>query len=140
MRNIALFSVLTFAVSIASAQQTPEDIIRSFFDALSNSNYAQAVKSMPLSNQLKTDSVFADRTIENLRNAEDEKGEYCGYELIKKEEVSPSFITYNYFIKYQDAPQKIQFVFYKPEDSWQLNKLNLAATAARRNPRQRFRM
>jgi hypothetical protein len=69
-------------------------------------------------------------------------GEYCGYELIEKEEVSPSYVVLTYFIKYYNAPQKIQFTFYKPKDSWQVIQINLNlqhTPAAVGNRKQGFR-
>jgi hypothetical protein len=129
IKNIVFFLVLGFITSFAVAQTTPEEYINKFFTEISKANYSKALDLMPISKKLESDTSFVDKSLKKLEAGPSESGKYCGYELISKEELSPSFITFDYFIKYQDVPQRIQFVFYKPLDSWQLNRINFSGPA-----------
>ncbi len=43
---------------------------------------------------------------------------YCGYELIIKKSVTPSYCYYSYLVKYPTHPIRFNFIFYKPEGKW----------------------
>lgn len=141
MRNIVILSMLSFTMAFASAQSTPEEYIKVFFGEVATGNYAKAMKAMPVNQKLESDTSFTATIVSKLEQGEETFGKYCGYELISTEEVSPSFITFIYFIKYEEAPQRIQFIFYKPKDTWQLNRIAIVGGAnnQRQNPRQRIR-
>ena len=140
MKKHILFAVLFSAFMAVSAQKSPEEYIDIFFQKVGESEYTAAIKLMPVSERMENDTSVVGRLLDQLGQSTESYGEYCGYELISKEEVSPSFITFTYFIKYEDAPQRIQFVFYMPKEAWQVNRINLVGSSARRNARNRFRM
>jgi hypothetical protein len=126
MRTTAFFIILLTGFSFLAAQNAPEDYVNSFFTLIGQQKYAEAVEKLPANKLLKEDTSFNSKLIAKLRVASQKTGEYCGYELIQKEEVSPSFMLLTYYIKYLYTPQKIQFTFYKPKDSWQLMQVNLS--------------
>lgn len=88
--------------------------------------YSQAVDYLVSSNpNLKNDSTIITRLAKNLEVAHMRNGVYCGYELIEKDQVSASYTTYVYFIKYINNPVRIQIDFYKPKERWQVNNVQL---------------
>ena len=111
MRNIALFLTLLLGTGILFAQETPEEYIKSFFDLVGQKKYSEAIEIMPGNKRLENDTSYLSKLENRLEMAGNRAGEYCGYELISKEELTPSYVTYNYFIKYLNVPQKTQFIF-----------------------------
>jgi hypothetical protein len=137
MRNIAIVSVLLLAANLSIAQNEPEDYVKSFFDLVAQGKITEAIASMPANEKFENDTSYMAKLQTKLIELAKTSGEYCGYELIEKEEVSASYVIYSYFIKYLNAPQRIQFIFYKPKESWQINHIGLTnqprPTQARRN-------
>jgi hypothetical protein len=125
MRTIVLFLSLLLNAGVLLAQQTPEEYIKTFFGLVGEKKYTEAIEKMPVNKRLENDTSYLSKVEIKLATAGNRAGEYCGYELIEKEELTPSYITYNYFIKYYNAPQKVQFVFYKPKNEWMLIQINL---------------
>ncbi|MBN1950918.1 MAG: hypothetical protein JW801_06915 [Bacteroidales bacterium] len=146
MKKITLFIILGFLMTLASAQTTPEEYTKLFFDKIEKSDFEGAFQALPMGDLIADDSSSTTNLVKKLEDNAKQMGKYCGFELISTEETSPSFISYTYFIKYKNAPQRIVFVFYKPEDTWQVNRVNIAGgTNARSNrsnanPQSRFRM
>lgn len=48
-------------------------------------------------------------------------GQAVGIQLVKEEEVAGVGLRYTYIIRYEKAPIRWQFIFYKPKDRWLLN-------------------
>ena len=126
MRNIAIISVLFILTGLSYAQNEPEDYIASFFDLAGQGKIKEAIDMMPANNKFENDTSYTSKLLARLGVLEKNSGDYCGYELIEKEEVTESYIIYTYFMKFMNVPQKIQFVFYKPKDAWQVNHISLA--------------
>lgn len=142
MKKISLLALLSLFVAIVSAQTEPEEYVKVFMSEVGKSHFRSAMELMPLSDKLKEDTASVSSLLATLGKNADELGKYYGFELISKEEISPSLINYSYFIKYQDSPQRILFVFYKPGEKWQLNRISLTGSATQRqtaNRQQRLR-
>lgn len=137
MKIIALLSVLLMATNFTYTQIEPETHIKNFFEQVSKGNLREAIEVLPTNQKFESDTSYATRLLTRLEIAQKNSGEYCGYELIEKNEVSPSFITYTYFIKYSNAPQRIQFTFYKPKEIWQVINISLNAQQGRQMPNRR---
>jgi len=129
MRNITLISVLLLVVNSSFAQNEPEDYVATFFNLVGQGKISEAIEKMPTNDKFDTDTSYTLKLLNKLELLSKNSGEYCGYELIEKEEVSESYIVYTYFIKFMNAPQQIQFIFYKPKDTWQINHIALSAQA-----------
>ena len=142
MKKISFLALLSIFVALVSAQTEPEEYVKVFLSEVGKANFKSAIELMPLSDKMKEDTASMKNLLANLGKNADELGKYYGYELISKEEISPSLIHYTYFIKYQDSPQRILFVFYKPGEKWQLNRISLTGSTPQRqaaNRQQRFR-
>ncbi len=125
MRTTAFFIILFLSFGFVVAQNVPEDYTKAFFELVGQKKYSEAINKLPANKILKDDTTYNTKLLAKLNSIGLKGGEYCGYELVEKEEISPSYVNLTYFIKYLYSPQKIQFTFYKPKDSWQLIQLNL---------------
>jgi hypothetical protein len=141
MKTTAFLFVLFISTGCVVAQNTPEDHIKNFFDLVGQNKYSLAIEELPASKLLKEDTAFNSKLETKLNMLGLKSGEYCGYELIEKEEVSASYMVLSYYIKYLYFPQKIQFTFYKPRESWQLTQvaLNIQNRPAANTKKQGFR-
>jgi hypothetical protein len=125
-----LFLLMIFFTQFSFGQETPESIAESFFNYVQEGMYSKAVDYLVSSNpNLKNDSTIITRLAKNLEVAYTRNGAYCGYELIEKDQVSASYSSYVYFIKYLNNPVRIQIDFYKPREKWQVNNVQLIRQA-----------
>lgn len=144
MRKIPiLILVLSLGIIICGySQSSPEIIADTFFSLIEKGNNLEAIKSLPKSSKIESDTSFHAKTVSKLNANEASYGKYCGYELIEKNEISESLITAEYLVKYLDAPRRVQFVFYKPLDKWQVNQIIInfreRTTSARNRPVRRL--
>lgn len=131
MKNILLTTFICLLVNSVSAQNDPESIIKNFFDLAGAGKYEQALETMPSTQKFENDSSSSTRLLSRLKILGDNAGEYCGYEIIEKEEISPSYINYTCLMKFLNAPHQIQFTFYKPKDTWKVLNVNFTSQARR---------
>ena len=127
MRKIAML-ILTISLSSiigCYSQSSPLTIVENFFSHLESGNNTGAVKSLPVSSNIENDTSFYTRISSTLHENEISCGKFCGYELIEQNEISESYIISEYLIKYLNAPRRVQFIFYKPVDKWQVNQINI---------------
>lgn len=121
-----IFALLTFVsiFSFSLSAQSPEDLINSFFKTYQEKNINVAVKNLLSTNKfLSSDTIIASNWEKRFIKFTQNKGEYCGFELIEKEETSISFNTLSYLLKFEKAPVRIVFIMYKPKDKWQVNAM-----------------
>ena len=113
--------VIILSTNILKAQSTTEEITTEFF------------KTYEKSPQKAVDYVFGtnkwmiDRNKDGIENVKSQLtnflglvGEYYGYEKITEKSVGKSFKLVSYMIKYDRQPMRFTFVFYKPNDKWQV--------------------
>jgi len=131
MKNILLTSFICLLVNSVSAQNDPDAIVKTFFDLAGAGKYQQAIEAMPSTHKCESDTSYSTKLLSRLEMIGENAGEYCGYELVEKEEVSPSYITCTYFMKFMNAPHQIVFTFYKPKDTWQVININITGQARR---------
>ena len=138
MRNTLLVFVLLIVSNIILAQNEPEDYLATFFDLVGKGKITEAIEKMPANEKFDSDTSYTAKLLTKMEQLTQNSGEYCGYEIIEKDEVTASYIVYTCFIKYMNVPLQIQFVFYKPKDAWQINHIALSGqarpTAAGRKP------
>ena len=123
MKNGVLLLILVIASFNSRAQvssDTPEGIIENFFKVYEKDGekaavaniYAYGDSSMQQSMKYVTDTLA--HTSNNLG------GKCLGSELITKKCMSGSLCYYSYLVKYRLAPLRFTFVFYKPQDKWEV--------------------
>jgi hypothetical protein len=131
-----------FSLTYCYSQNSPEIIAKNFFTHLQAGNNDKAIESLPLGSNLESDTTLSVKLLAKLQENTTSFGEFCGYELIEQNEITESYIISEYLIKYLDAPRRIQFVFYKPKDQWQVNQVNInfreRQTSAQNRPARRL--
>lgn len=139
MRKIPIL-ILVMSISFflgSYSQNSPEIVVENFFSYLEAGNNSEAIKTLPVCSNIENDTSFYNNILLKLDENEALFGKYCGYELIEKNEISESFITAEYLIKYLEAPRRVQFVFYKPLDNWQVNQITINFRERMNNARNR---
>lgn len=117
---IALFAILPFSKLIA--QESPEDIIDTFFENYENKGAEYSVEELYKTNPWTTrieDAVHNVKT-QLARFNDDLVGEYYGYEKLVKKQLGESYVLYAYFLKFDRQFLRLTFQFYKPNDKWML--------------------
>jgi hypothetical protein len=116
-----LFIVFAASILCAKGQESPESISSVFFQKLEQSGSVDAVDYIYSTNPyIMDDTARINKTRNEFKSLEKTRGNYCGYELISKEETSASFITYSYLVKYEKAPLIVDIFYYKPKQLWQV--------------------
>tara|TARA_R110002049_G_C8859615_1_gene538081 strand:+ start:79 stop:537 length:459 start_codon:yes stop_codon:yes gene_type:complete len=121
IKLLTFLIVIILSTNILKAQSTTEEITTEFF------------KTYEKSPQKAVDYVFGtnkwmiDRNKDGIENVKSQLtnflglvGEYYGYEKITEKSVGKSFKLVSYMIKYDRQPMRFTFVFYKPNDKWQV--------------------
>ena len=120
-KTLILILFLAAFVTNVYAQNSTEEITDRFF------------KTYEKSPQKAVDDVFGtnkwmmERNKDGIENIKTQLtsflglvGEYYGYEKITEKSVGESFKLVSYMIKYDRQPMRFTFVFYKPNDKWQV--------------------
>ena len=121
IKLLTFLIVIILSTNILKAQSTTEEITTQFF------------KTYEKSPQKAVDYVFGtnkwmiDRNKDGIENVKSQLtnflglvGEYYGFEKITEKSVGKSFKLVSYMIKYDRQPMRFTFVFYRPNDKWQV--------------------
>ena len=121
IKLLTFIIVIILSTNILKAQSTTEEITTEFF------------KTYEKSPQKAVDYVFGtnkwmiDRNKDGIENVKSQLtnflglvGEYYGFEKITEKSVGKSFKLVSYMIKYDRQPMRFTFVFYRPNDKWQV--------------------
>ncbi len=130
MKHAFLFLVLSVFFIVCRAQvteKTPENILENFFKiyekegprAAVDNIYSFGDESMQQSREYVRDTL--------ANTAVPLGGKLLGSELILKKEISPSLLAYTYLVKFNYAPLRLTFIFYKPKDKWMVQHFSFDA-------------
>ena len=104
----------------AFTQESPEEIIITFFEKYKDSNSTTALDYLygknKWVNKVSDDILNIKKQVASL--TEDYVGKYYGYEEILEKKLSDSFILKSYLVKYERQPLRFTFQFYKPDKEW----------------------
>jgi hypothetical protein len=118
-----LFLFLMASVLSLSGQDTPEKIITDFFETYSENKPDKAIDDLyiysPWLNS-EDDAVIKLKT--QFRDLKQLVGAYNGFELLTKKSLGDCFELYVYLVKFDRQPFRFTFEFYKPKDSWIINR------------------
>jgi len=115
---IASFVLFTFG---AYAQQDYENIVDQFFTLYSKEAPEKAVDFLFTTNPyMDINSEQAKKIKVQLGTVTALIGDFFGYELMRKEQLAPSLVSLTYLVKHKRQPLYYTFVFYKPNDKWQI--------------------
>ena len=118
---ITLLIIIAGLSNIVHAQSTINEITVKFFTLYETSpkdavNYA-----------FGTNKWILDRKKDDIANVNTQLtsiigliGDYYGYEKIAEKSVGYSYVLISYLVRYDRQPLRFSFVFYKPNDKWQV--------------------
>lgn len=113
--------MLTLTTILAVAQDTPEQMIKKFFEDYQTTEpdiaFDNLYKNMPWADQIKDNLNQVKMQFTDLQSL---VGNYFGYELLTKKELANRFAIYNYLVLFDRQPIRFTFEFYKPKDKWHL--------------------
>ena len=108
-------------LSSATAQDSIEEITHEFFRLYPTS------PTKAVDYAFKTNSWILERNkdgIENVKNqlvnAIELVGTFYGHEKITEKSIGHSYKLVSYMVKYDRQPIRFTFVFYKPQEKWQV--------------------
>jgi len=123
------YLIITVTLLVASSilAEEPQVLIEAFFEDLAEKRYEKAVDSltsiMPESPKKAKVNLQLKSNFKSLPNA---VGRYYGSELVSEKKVGESFVALAYLALYEKEAMRLEFVFYKPDDSWRLSTLKMA--------------
>ena len=123
MKNSLLFLIFIVVSFTSKAQinaETPEGIIENFFKVYDKEGAKAAVVNIYSygDSSMQQSMAYVRDTLAHTANYIG--GKYLGHELILKKSMSPSLCLYSYLVKFRLAPLRFTFVFYKPQDKWEV--------------------
>jgi len=123
MKHGLLLLLLVIASVTGKAQtnnETPEGIIENFFRIYDKEGVKAAVENIYSygDSSMQQSLKYVQDTL--AHTASNMGGKYLGHDLIVKKNASASLVMYCYLVKYRLAPLRLTFLFYKPQDKWEI--------------------
>ena len=119
--RMTLFVLSIFSTPVTKAQTSTEALINQFFKIYEKSPQ-EAVSYI-----FSTNKWILERNKDGIENVKTQLtsflglvGNYYGYEKITEKRLGDTYKLVSYMIKYDRQPVRFTFIFYKPEDKWQL--------------------
>ncbi|GLB47811.1 hypothetical protein [Neptunitalea lumnitzerae] len=120
MKKILLILCLLSTAYISTAQTSPEELTKVFFEKYKKSP-SEALDYLFGTNPYMTKNKDAVTNLkEQLQQSIPLFGKYVGYEKLKEKNIGTFFKTYTYAAKYQRQPLRFIFQYYKAENKWVL--------------------
>jgi len=113
-----LFSCYTDSNSFQQTEMTPEKMTNMFFKLYTSEGADAALDYILSTNQWVSEE--ANELKSSFQNLITQLGTYQGNELIVKRSIGENYILWSYMIRYDRQPLRLQFVFYRPSNKWQL--------------------
>lgn len=104
----------------------PKEIVDEFFTIYSSGEIDSSIDFIASTNQWMeraTDSL--DHLKSQLRSLESMLGDYYGYNLMSKKLLGNSLVDFSYIANFDRQPIRFIFVFYKSQDKWKIQKINI---------------
>lgn len=123
--NLIILSLAIYSCSNANSQSgealTPEKINEHFFDLYDSKGPSEALEFVFSTNNWinETQTLEVKNKLVELTK---QLGDYQGKEVISKRSISEDYLLYSFLIKYDRQPIRYLFIYYKPNNKWQLQK------------------
>jgi len=121
MKKVVFIASFILFIGKIAAQQEYEQMVDQFF-----SIYAKDAPEKAL-DFIFTTNPYMDINSEQVKKIKVQLGtvtgligDFYGYELMQKEEFAPSLVSLVYLVKHKRQPLYYTFVFYKPNEKWQI--------------------
>jgi len=120
-----LFFVFSIMTAVVGFSQTGSDSIpENFFQIFEKKGSDAAIDYIYSTNKFMQGNIQASLKVKTeLKKITSLVGKYHGHELMKKKVVSQSYVQLYYMAKFDRQPLKFIFILYKPDSTWQLQKL-----------------
>ena len=116
-------AVLVFCLSLlfSSAQTSIDEITTEFFSLYSKSPQKAIYYAFSSNKWMMDRKKDAVESIKRKVAGDIELlGKYYGYEKITSKSIGDSFVLVSFMVKYDRQPIRFTFVFYMPDNKWQL--------------------
>jgi len=121
--TITLFFII-FNYPKIYAQSTPEELMQHFFD-LFEKDPSQAFDYIFSTNKLIDPNQSGIQSLKDkFETTRKVMGNYYGYDIASKNTVGNIYVKYNYILKYERQPIKLEVIMYKPNKIWKIQTLN----------------
>ncbi|WP_269542776.1 hypothetical protein [Cerasicoccus fimbriatus] len=124
MKKWGLILCVLFNAAFAFGEE-PEEIVTEFFAKLSAGQSSEAVDYIFAKNDwVKTKEDAIAKYKGQLATMVSMVGSYHGFELVKTEEIGDSLMGCSVIARYDRQPVRFIFIFYRPNDTWQVQNVN----------------
>lgn len=127
-KKIILFTLCSFTFStIGFSQDTPQDIVDTFFETYQQEDIGQAIDYIFSTNPWMSKSEDVVTTLKHQitgQLSEDMVGKYHGHEVITTKTIGDTVTYVTYMVKYDRQPIRFTFIFYKPDGEWRVYKFS----------------
>ncbi len=111
-------------VAVGFSQTGSDSIPEKFFQIFEKKGSDAAIDYIYSTNKFMQSNIQASLKVKTeLKKIASLVGKYHGHELMNKKNISKSYVQLYYMAKFDRPPLKFIFVLYKPDKTWQLQKL-----------------
>jgi len=121
MRILTSMIVLLLSLGL-SAQETPEEMVTTFFATLKAENSDAALDQLYATNSWMSKNM---ESIQSLKEqmaglTEDFVGTLHGHDLIIEKKLTERYRLLSYLARYDRQPIRFTFQFYRPDETWKI--------------------
>lgn len=120
--KVVFSACLLFCVENLSAQQSPEEISRIFFEKYKTGQSDSALDYLFNTNKFSSESRVQTENIKlSLKQVFALNGNYFGNELLSKKTAGSCVVMFTYLVKHEKEPLLFRLSFYKPANTWEIS-------------------
>jgi hypothetical protein len=126
-KKIALFPIVAFLIfnNKVLAQQSPDDMVKKFFDLYKSQGSDLALRNIFLTNNFFMENQDeSDNLIAQIRKTAKADGEYRGFDILTKKYAGPNLVIFVLLVRHDRSPMTFRMTFYRPTDKWQIQVFN----------------
>jgi len=128
LKKIIIFTLCSFTFgAIGFSQDTPQDLVDTFFETYQEKDIVEAVDYIFSTNPWMSQGEDVVTILKNQINTqltEDVVGKYYGHEVMTTKTIGESVVYVTYLVKYDRQPIRFTFIFYKPDEEWRIHKFS----------------
>lgn len=122
---ILIFAIpMTYCSKATKPNSETQVIVEDFFKTLEHKGNSEAIERLFDKNKWMSPQIL-DTLSSQLSVLINQVGQYHGYEKIRERQYGERIIQFTYIAKYERQPLKFIFRFYKPNDKWQPQSVNM---------------
>ncbi len=125
----AVFSLMIMPAFSQEEQDTiynpnnPDLLVEHFFHLFMEGSIHEALDYLYSAKHFKDDEALQDNIVsmkEQLNDLEETLGTLKSYSRVQKLETGDRLVSYSYLLNYKRRPLSLVFVYYMPDDHWEL--------------------